>query len=404
LLKVMSKNKIMYHRSIFGEFQKRMEEERRFIQVILGPRQVGKTTLILQLLEKIETPSLYLSADNVEGSGEAWIKKHWHTARVRLKSDAEKEFILVIDEIQKIADWSSVVKHLWDEDTVERIPLKVILSGSSRLLVQQGLTESLAGRYEVTYMNHWSFSEMHQAFGWDAERYAWFGGYPGSASLITDEQRWKRYISDALIETSISRDILMLTRVDKPALMRRLFELGCRYSGQELSFTKILGQLQDAGNTVTLSHYLRLLSSAGLLTGLEKYSGSAVRQRSSSPKFIVHNTALLSSLSASTFEEATKQPEKWGRVVESAIGSHLIDGSVRGLFDLYYWRNGSNEVDFVVVRNHRVTAIEVKSGSMGSRSGMELFSSLFKPHSLLLVGEKGIPWQEFLRTDLREIF
>jgi len=400
----MSKNKIMYQRYLLKEVEKRMGEDRRFIQVILGPRQVGKTTLVLQLLEKMETSSLYLSADNVEGSGEAWVEKHWQAARARLKSDAGKEFILAIDEIQKINDWSSVVKRLWDEDTAERAPLKLILSGSSRLLVQQGLTESLAGRYEVTYMNHWSFSEMHQAFGWDADHFAWFGGYPGSASLIYDEPRWKKYISDALIETSISRDILMLTRVDKPALMRRLFELGCRYSGQELSFTKMLGQLQDAGNTVTLSHYLRLLSSAGLLTGLEKYSASVVRQRSSSPKFVVHNTALLSSLSASAFKEVLHQPEKWGRVVESAIGSHLIDGSVRGLFDLYYWRNGVDEVDFVVVRDGRVTAIEVKSGMVGRHSGLEAFSRFFKPHRLLLVGEKGIPWQEFLKTDLREIF
>lgn len=400
----MSNKMKIFQRPVIEDIEKRVREKRRFIQVITGPRQVGKTTLVLQLLDKCGIPSKYISADSNETGGSAWLEQEWETARILLKKNAASGFILAVDEIQKIENWSATVKRLWDEDTVSRLPLKVILTGSSRLLVQKGLTESLAGRFEITYMNHWSFSEMHDAFSWTADQYAWFGGYPGSASLIDDEQRWKRYIADAIIETSISRDILMLTRIDKPSLLRRMFELGCRYSGQELSFTKILGQLQDAGNTVTLSHYLSLLSSAGLLSGLEKYSGSVVRQRSSSPKFMVHNSALLSSMAQETLEEIKSKPDSWGRIVESAIGAHLIDGHLKGIYDLYYWRKGNDEVDFVIVKKGKITAIEVKSGKPGARTGVETFRRIYSPHRMILIGNKGIPWKEFLSLDLNDLF
>ena len=152
--------------------------------------------------------------------------------------------------------------------------------GSAPLLIQKGLSETLAGRFEVIPVWHWSYKEMSEAFGFGVDDYVIHGGYPGAAHLIGESDRWARYIRDSLIETSISRDVLLLTRVDKPALLRRLFELGCRYSGQVLSYTKILGQLQDAGNTTTLAHYLDLLSAAGMLTGIQKYAGSAARRRS----------------------------------------------------------------------------------------------------------------------------
>ena len=253
------------------------------------------------------------------------------------------------------------MKLLWDTDTQNKRQIKVILLGSSRLLLQQGLTESLAGRFESTYMGHWSFGEMKEAFGWNANQYAWFGGYPGSGDMITEEERWKNYIQHSLIETSISKDILMLTRVDKPALMKRLFELGCLYSGQILSYTKMLGQLQDAGNTTTLSHYLELLDTAGLLAGIEKYSPNAIRVRSSSPKFQVHNTALLSSQRGDTFKEVRSRPDEWGRIVESTIGAHLINHSLSEGFNLYYWRERNDEVDFIIEKKGKVIALEVKT-------------------------------------------
>lgn len=393
----------MFQRSVIEQLEARMKEKRNFIQVIAGPRQVGKTTLISQLLGRLDIPSQYISADGAGPQGAIWIEKHWEAARRALLTAGAGELILVIDEIQKLENWSETVKKLWDEDTWNKIPLKLIISGSLRLLLQEGLTESLGGRFEVTYLGHWTLREMQEAFGWSPEKYVWHGGYPGSASLVDDEMRWKRYLNDSIIETSISRDILMLTRVDKPALLRRLFETGVRYSGMELSYTKVLGQLQDSGNTTTLSHYLTLLGSAGLLSGIEKYSGSVARQRSSSPKFMVHNTALMSSSDAEHFSSIREHPARWGRYVESAVGAHLLDGNAKGHYKLYYWRKGNLEVDFVLVRDNHILALEVKSGRIRGRSGLEQFRKEF-PHSrVMLIGDSGMPWQEFLKVDMAEI-
>lgn len=389
----------MFQRSVIEQLESRMKEKRNFIQVITGPRQVGKTTLIGQLLEKLDIPSQYITADGAGSEGAIWIEKHWEAARRILMTEGAGDIILVIDEIQKLDNWSETVKKLWDEDTWNKIPLKLIISGSSRLLLQKGLTESLGGRFEVTHMGHWTLQEMEEAFGWTPEQYVFYGGYPGSAAIVEDEMRWKHYLTDAIVETSISRDILMLTRVDKPALLRRLFEMGVRHSGMELSFNKMLGQLQDAGNTTTLSHYLTLLGSAGLLSGIEKYSGSIARQRSSSPKFMVHNTALMSSSDSDSLSGIRKQPERWGRYVESAVGAHLLDGYMKSHYKLYYWRKGNMEVDFVLASGENVIALEVKSGRMRNRSGLEEFKKEYPKARVMLVGEKGFPWQEFLRTD-----
>jgi predicted AAA+ superfamily ATPase len=291
------------------------------------------------------------------------------------------------------------VKLLWDEDSRNALHLKVILLGSSRLLLQQGLTESLAGRFETTYMGHWSLQEMQTAFGWTVNEYVWFGGYPGAATLIRDEARWKAYINQSLIETSISKDILMLTRIDKPALLKRLFELGCLYSGQILSMTKILGQLQDHGNTVTLSHYLELLDTAGLLAGIEKYSTNPLRIRSSSPKFQVHNTALISAQRNESFSDMGLQPDLWGRMVESAIGAHLINYALAGGYSLHYWRERNDEVDFVIANKGKLIGIEVKTNQTASTKGMVAFQKTFNPDKILLIGDSGLPWQEFLLLD-----
>jgi predicted AAA+ superfamily ATPase len=167
---------------------------------------------------------------------------------------------------------------------------------------------------------------MKEAFGWDSDQYIYFGGYPGAAELIDDHQRWSRYIIDSLIETTVSRDILLMARVDKPALLRRLFELSCSYSGQVLSYQKMLGQLQDAGNTTTLAHYLNLLEGAGLVTGLQKYAGQRVRQRGSSPKLQVLNTALMTAPSFGSLAEVKKDSDSWGRLVESTVGAALANG------------------------------------------------------------------------------
>jgi uncharacterized protein len=394
----------MYKRKQLGELSRRINEPRRFIQVIFGPRQVGKTTLVTQLTEEIEIPYYYVSADAVLALNSAWIEQVWEAARIQMDQNSASDYLLVIDEIQKINNWSETVKKLWDEDSRAKRSLKVILLGSSRLLLQHGLTESLTGRFESIYLGHWSYAEMHEAFGLTSNQFAWFGGYPGSASLINEEERWKNYVTNALVETSISKDILMLTRVDKPALMKRLFELGCLYSGQILSFTKIQGQLQDAGNTTTLSHYLQLLDTAGLLAGIEKYAADELRVRSSSPKFQVHNTALISAQRNALFSEIILQPIEWGRIVESAVGAHLVNSVYVSGLKMYYWRHRNDEIDFVLEKRGKIIGIEVKSGVSGNVSGMKAFKDQFKPHRILLVGDKGLPWQEFLKINPEDIF
>lgn len=394
----------MIERSHIQTVISRIKEERKFIQVVMGPRQVGKTTMINQLLAKIDIPYLSESADAVVASKSTWLSQIWESARVKMKMEGSQEFLLVVDEIQKIENWSEVVKQNWDRDTAGKINIKVILLGSSRLLIQKGLTESLAGRFETIYLGHWTFTEMESTFGWPVEKYIWFGGYPGPALLVNDESRWKNYINDSLIETSISRDILMMTRVDKPALLKRLFELGCNYSGQILSLTKVVGQLQEAGNTTTLTHYLKLLNDSGLLGGIEKYANDIIRKRGSIPKFQVYNNALLSAQVDETFKQAVHNPSVWGRFAESAVGAHLMNHSVSERFQVYYWRERNEEVDFILERNRKLIAIEVKTGRLGENKGIQVFSKMFQPQKAIMVGTSGISIEEFLRLNPVELF
>ena len=327
-----------YQRPQAASLAERLAEPRRHMQVVAGPRQVGKTTLVQQVVEGAGLPVRSASADEPTLKGPEWIDQQWQAARVAAENAGKSGAVLVLDEIHKIPGWSESVKRLWDEDTRKRRPLKVVLLGSAPLLVAQGLTESLAGRFEILHLPHWSFSEMREAFGFSLDQYLYYGGYPGAAPLVRQPQRWARYVTDSLIETTLSRDVLLLTRVDKPALLRRLFELTCRYSGQTLSYTKMLGQLHDAGNATTLAHYLDLLGGAGLVVGLQKYAGDLARRRGSSPKLQVLNTALLTAQSGMSLAEARDDREFWGRLVESAVGAHLANAAAEGDCELYYWR------------------------------------------------------------------
>ena len=392
----------MFKRPVYSILKKRLSEPRRFIQVLSGPRQTGKTTLAHQLIKELTIPSHYVSADEPALKDRSWIEQQWEAARTKSKSTKKHtKTVLILDEVQKITGWSETVKRLWDEDSVAGIPLYVVLLGSSPLLVQQGLTESLAGRFEIIPVTHWTFAEMQDAFGWQVEHYIFYGGYPGAADLISEPQRWSHYIMESLIETTISRDILLMKRVDKPALLRRLFELGCTYSGQVLSYQKMLGQLQDAGNTTTLAHYLLLLQGAGLLMGLPKYAGRKIRQRASSPKLQILNTALITASSRLTFDEARNDSEYWGRLVESAVGATLANGLQGTQAELFYWREGNHEVDYVLQRGKVLVTIEVKSGRRKNiLPGIEAFASAFPTKRKLLVGPQGIPCEEFLLTPL----
>lgn len=376
----------------------RLAERRHLIEVVAGPRQSGKTTLVHQATATRAFRVHYASADEPTLRGAEWIAQQWELARDLVRARRAPGVVLALDEVQKLSGWSETVKRLWDEDTRRKLALRVVLLGSAPMLIQRGLTESLAGRFEVIHAGHWSFEEMQRAFGWTVEQYVFYGGYPGAAPLIGEPDRWRRYVMDSLIETTISRDVLLMSRVDKPALLRRLFELGCRYSGQILSYTKMLGQLQDAGNTTTLAHYLDLLAGAGMLAGLQKFAGSAARSRGSSPKLQVLNTALITAPSGLTIDEARADHDYWGRLVESAVGAHLANAAAGGACELFYWRDRNREVDFVVRVGKAVIAIEVKSGrAPRTLPGMDAFAEQFELKRALLVGGDGVALADFLR-------
>lgn len=387
----------MFTRPHGAVLARRLREPRRFLQVVAGPRQVGKTTLVRQVLEASGFAMTYASADEPTLRGREWIEQQWDAARLAARDAGKRVAVLALDEIQKIPAWSETVKRLWDEDTARHLPLKVVLLGSAPLLIQRGLSESLAGRFEVVHLPHWSFPEMREAFGLSLEQFLFYGGYPGAAPLATEPKRWARYVKDALIETTLSRDVLLLTRVDKPVLLRRLFELACGYSGQVLSYQKMLGQLQDAGNTTTLAHYLELLAGAGMVTGLQKFAGDQARQRGSSPKLQVLNTALMTAQAGLTLAEARADPEFRGRLTESAVGAHLANAAASGACQLHYWRDRNREVDFVVRAGRSLIAIEVKSARRrDALRGMDAFSVAFRPNRKLLVGGDGITIEDFL--------
>lgn len=381
----------------------RLKEKKRFIEVLAGARQVGKSTIIADVIPSLDVPFISESADDVSLSGEGWISTLWDRARMLEKQHGEA--VLIIDEIQKIQNWSEIIKKQWDEDKREQRNIKVLLSGSSRLLLMKGLSESLEGRFELIAVPHWSFSEMGDVFGVNIDEFIFYGSYPGPAELIGDEKRWKSYIRDSIVEPSITRDIIMLTPIQKPALLRQLMELGSYYSGQILPFDHMLGQLSDVGNTTTLASYLELLGQCGLLTGLKKYSGSEVRKRASSPKLQVCNNALMTSRYSKSFQEAKADPALWGRLVESAVGAHLVNSVIGEDVSLGYWREGPDEVDFVLYDNTRIVAFEVKSGSRIYGRGTDLFLKRYPSSHVYMLsyqsaeGSNVIPLKEFLSSD-----
>lgn len=384
-----------YERSILQTILKRLQEKRNKIHILSGARQVGKTTLIHQALHKINTPNIYKMAES--GFSTLWIEQQWSAARA-LSVAHPDGVLLVIDEIQKIDQWSERVKRLFDEDTMQKKNVKIVLLGSSALLLKKGLTESMAGRFEMIPITHWSYSECQEAFDLTLDEFIYFGGYPGALPFKNDENRFLTYVQESIIEPVVSRDIFSQHIIHKPALLRELFRLGCDYSSQILSFNKMLGQMQDAGNTTTLAHYLTLLEQSGVLKGIHKYIKEPLKKRQSSPKFQVFNTALQSSIMKTNFKDTMQEPELKGRLVESTIGAYLLSNTKAKVF---YWRENNKEVDFVVELNGKLIVIEVKSGKrMTSIPGLELFDKKFGSDSKLLVGTGGIPLDVFLKTPL----
>ncbi len=394
----------MYKRAEYQIITERLKEPRKFIQVVMGARQIGKSTVVKQVLQDLDMPYRLFSADNVPASNNAWISDCWAAARSLKESRGWESVVLVIDEIQKIANWSEAVKKEWDDDTFHGRNIKVLLLGSSRVLLEKGLSESLAGRFEEIRMSHWRYREMQECFGFSLDQYMFYGGYPGAATLIGDEDRFGQYIQLAIIEATINKDILMNTPISKPALLRQTFELGAAYSGELLSLNKMLGSLQDAGNTVTLAGYINLLDERGLLCGLQKFSIDMARRRASIPKLQVYNNALKMVYSPLTFEQVILNRKAWGRIFESAIGAYLVNQAFVHRFEVFYWRERDDEVDFVLRKKGAVVAIEVKSNAEKRTEGLDKFRKLFHPQTAFIVGDGGISAEDFFSMDLRKLF
>jgi uncharacterized protein len=384
----------MFERSLVNTLVSRMQEPRNFIQVVVGPRQTGKSTAIGQALDKLSIPTRYKAADDSLTASVEWLANEWRKARSAAFESGGG--VLVIDEIQKVSHWSSKVKELWDEDTRNACPLKVVLSGSSSLLLQKRMEDSLMGRFEVLYSHHWNLVECAEAFGYSLDDFLYHGGYPGAATLKDDQQRWKRYLRTSIVNPTIDQDILAMERVEKPALMRALFALGAAYSAQELSYTKMIGQLQDAGNTTTVAHYLELLDRAGMVRGLQKFASDQARIRRSSPRLAVHDTSLMAYATGATRQMLLEDPQRRSHLVESAIGAFLIAQSVENGFDLFWYRTKEGkEVDFVVQKADAVAAIEVESGRVRSLDGALAFLKSFPDAQALVIG-KDCSIEEFL--------
>lgn len=393
-----------YKRLQYREIESRINEPRSKIQVIVGPRQVGKSTLIGQVLDECELPHDSFSADDIVGADADWLAQVWEMQRLKMDTRGESRRLLVVDEVQKIANWSEIVKAEWDRDTRERRELRVVLLGSSRMLIEKGLTESLAGRFELMRLTHWTYAEMRDCFGWDLSQYIYYGGYPGAAQYINNEVRWRNYVKDSLIEPSISKDVLMNTNILKPHLLRHLFELGSSYSGELLSLTKVAAQMQDAGNVTTLAGYLHLLDECNLLCGLQKYAEDNARKYNSVPKFQVYNNALRNVYADEDFTEVVQNPKLWGRYVESAVGAYIVSQAQIVGYKVYYWRDKSEEVDYVITYRNRKVAIEVKSGRRTTNTGTVKFAKLYHPHRTIVVGSGGLSVEEFLCLDIATLF
>ena len=399
-----------YIRKQYHTLRERILEPRRFMQILAGPRQVGKTTLVGQVLNDISIPYTLEVADAVNPKDSDWIHRVWESARATMQIRKEQERLLVIDEVQKIDNWSEMVKREWDEDSRRRVNLKVVLLGSSRLLLKRGMTESLAGRFELIRLGHWSLQEMRDAFGVTLDQYIYFGGYPGPAGMIDKEKRWRKYIKDSLVAPAIEKDVIMTSNIYKPALMKQLFEVGCGYSAEILSLTKLMGQLQDAGNVTTLAAYLDILAECALLTGLQKYAHDDARKRGSVPKYQVYNNALLTAYKGHSFLADRTDTKLWGRWVESAIGTHILSMAEELDYKVYYWREPSRskdesdkEVDFIIDNDGELTAIEVKSGHRETNSGLPAFVETFHPKRAFIVGTGGVSLEDFLSCDIESL-
>jgi len=383
-----------FERPLVKLLVKEFEKKQPVFQVLTGPRQVGKTTIAHQVMEKMPFPCIYASADSPLPPGAEWIETQWRRAEVEANRSRGPVF-LVLDEVQKVRGWSESLKSVWDAGRRSPRDIRLLILGSSALMIQEGLSESLSGRFFLHRCSHWTFQECVDAFGWSLPQWLYFGGYPGAATYCEEERKWKRYVADSLIETVLARDVLQLQKITKPTLLRHLFALAATFPSQILSYNKMLGQLHDAGNTTTLAHYLKLLETAFLISGLELFSRGSVRKRGSSPKLLLWNNALINALSNRSFDESISDTVWWGRIVENAVGAHFVNNLYQFDYSITYWRHGINEVDFVISRGMEIFAIEVKSGRSGKVSSLEAFRACYRNAKPIIIGGNGIPLKDF---------
>lgn len=396
----------MYQRRHLNILKSRMAEPRRRMQIVMGPRQVGKSTLVGQFTEGISVPFDFFAADGVNRFDSSWIPNKWQQVRMRMDIHSEQEHILIIDEVQKIRGWSEQVKKEWDEDSRSHRNLKVILLGSSRLLLQKGLEESLEGRFETIKMGYWDWQEMHEAFGFSMDEYVYFGGFPGLAPDIQDEDRWRNLMEDSIISPILTRDILEIEEIRNPALLRQVFELACIESAKELSLTKMQGTM-NSGTVPTIKNYLDILNKSMIVQPLQNYSPSRVKEKQSVPKMQVFNNAFRNRFGTFSFDEARVDPAEWGRLVESAVGAHLANRAMTDDYELFYWRNERRqECDYVLRKGQALVAIEVKSGSVDKTVGFEKFKEQFayKVTAAFIVGPHALPLDDFFIMDLKSLF
>jgi len=409
---------------------------------ITGPRQTGKTTIALQIYSKLMEsgfPCKYYAMDNpgtdefetidlytADQKSQHQIRKMintpstetllsiWERGRIAAQQ-SDQGFVLFLDEIQMVPRWSNIVKGLWDADRRNLCPLRVVILGSAPWRMLTGMNESLMGRFDAFPISHWSLKEMSYVFDFNVDEYMYFGGYPGPwtgkvrghvKNLGVSEPLWKKYILNSIIEPAINRDIIAQKRIEKPALMRQIMDLAPNYSGQIMSYNKMLEQLQDAGNTTTLAKYIDLLTGAGLMTTLSRYKWKPLSgRRASIPKLNVLNTALMTANSVYSFQDAKNNPSFWGHIAESAVGAHLYNTRDYGTH-IHYWRdkNGRNEVDYVIARGENLLGIEVKSGKVRTRRGLRAFKDWFPHARIMVVGANEMPFNEFFSLKPEQLF
>lgn len=383
-----------FYRRVFERIKARLAEPAPLIQVVIGPRQVGKTTAIRASLPK---NAIYETGDSPTPLPASFIESIWRQAH-------EKSVpVIAIDEVQKIPGWAEVIKKLWDQSPRK---IKVVLSGSAALSIEKNLKESLAGRFELLSAMHWSLREAQAAFGLSLEEYLEFGCYPGSIPMLRDIPRWGTYVRDSIVEPVIGRDILQLHPIENPALLRQLFGFCVSGPAQIISMNKLQGQLQDKGAMATLQHYLDLLAKSFLVSGVQKYSDKAIVSRRSPPKIIVHDNALLRA-----FERPVQGPlstKRLGQYLENSVGARLLESR----WDVYYWRDRNEEVDYIAHGPQgEKWAIEVKSGetSPSELGSLAKFCRLFPDYKAKVIGinpplqkipAEFIPAEQILATEL----